>query len=77
MTSKRGIGVVLTVWLIYVAVSIFGITNVNVDFKVTYFIGEDAYVRSYFDRNDKYFGSGETVTIYVDAPTLEYHTKDN
>jgi len=77
VTSKYGIMLVLGVWLIYIAVSIFGITNVNVDFKVSYFIGEDAYVRSYFDRNEKYFDSGETVTIYVDAPTLEYHTKEN
>ena len=77
MTSKYGIIAILCAWTAYLIVSVVGITGVNVDFKVTYFIGEGAYVREYFDRNDKYFSGGETVTIYVDGPTLQYHTMEN
>ena len=36
----------------------YGCTQVKIDFKVTYFIGETAKVYDWFQANDKYFASG-------------------
>ena len=46
--------------------AIYGCTQVNIDFKVSYFIGETADVYDYFQLNDKYFSSGTLTTTYVE-----------
>jgi hypothetical protein len=58
--------VVLIVWTSYIIFSINGLKNVEIDFKTTYFIGKGAYVRSYLDKQDEFFRSGDAVTIYFD-----------
>lgn len=57
---------VLIVWTCYIIFSINGLKNVEIDFKTTYFIGKGAYVRSYLDKQDEFFRSGDAVTIYFD-----------
>ena len=57
---------VLIVWTSYIIFSINGLKNVEIDFKTTYFIGKGAYVRSYLDKQDEFFRSGDAVTIYFD-----------
>lgn len=57
---------VLIVWTAYIIFSINGLKNVEIDFKTTYFIGKGAYVRSYLDKQDEFFRSGDAVTIYFD-----------
>jgi len=58
--------VVLIVWTSYIIFSINGLKNVEIDFKTTYFIGKGAYVRSYLDKQDEFFRSGDAVTVYFD-----------
>ena len=48
--SKQGIIAILVIWTIYSAVSIYGLTQLTVDFKTTYFISPDTAVRSYIDK---------------------------
>jgi len=72
LTSKPGIITVLVVWLIYFGISIYGVTNVEIDFKITYFISPEAYINEWMMRSEKYFKRGQTVNLYVDNPNLDY-----
>jgi len=56
----------LTIWVIYTAVSIWGASEVKIEFKSTYFIGEGAYVKDFLDRQEEYFESGIGTTIYTE-----------
>lgn len=79
-TSKVGIVTILVVWLTYTAVSIYGAAEVKIDFKSTYFIGAGAYVRSFIERQEEYFQSGERVTVYTEAGDIDvtsYETQAN
>ena len=76
LTSKFGIITVLAVWLIYFGVSLYGVTNVDIDFKITYFINPNAYINQWMKRSDKYFQQGETVKVYVDNADLDYASID-
>ena len=40
--------ILLVAYLVWICVSIYGCTQVRIDFKVEYFIKEDAYVYNYF-----------------------------
>lgn len=64
------------VWLAYIAVSGWGVANLKIDYKSTYFIGETAYVRDYFDKSEIYFQNGETASIITDT-TLDISTVAN
>mmetsp|Transcript_18041 Transcript_18041/g.30748 ORF Transcript_18041/g.30748 Transcript_18041/m.30748 type:complete len:538 (+) Transcript_18041:285-1898(+) len=71
-TSKWGRIIILSIWVIYFAISCVGLANVDIDFKNTYFISEDAYIMNYLSRQEKYFRSGDAITFYVDSDTLDY-----
>ena len=49
----------------------YGCTQVKIDFKVTYFIGETANVYDWYQLNEKYFSQGSTTTTYVDNPGVD------
>lgn len=49
-TSGIGILTISIVWIIYIAVSIYGVSRVKIDFKQSYFISPESYVNEYFDR---------------------------
>lgn len=76
MTSKPGIITILALWLIYFGVSIYGVTKVDIDFKVTYFISPTAYINGWMTRSDKYFQRGQTAKLYVDNSKLDYSSKE-
>ena len=57
--------------MILIAVASYGVTQVEIDFKVTYFIGETAFVYDWYQLNDKYFSQGTKTTTYVDNPKLD------
>ena len=66
--------VVLLIWtglIIFYALCIF---NLKVDFRITYFIGPDAAIRGYIDRQEQYYRMGDTVTFYTDNTELDYTT---
>lgn len=66
----------LVIYVILIAGSIYGCLQVEIDFKVTYFIGKSAPVYDYFQLNDKYFATGSYTTIYVDNPDLDYSSTE-
>lgn len=70
-TSKIGMAIILITWLAYLSLSIYGATQVKIEFKFTYFISDGAYVKEYFDRQEEYFQSGERVTVYTDSRNID------
>lgn len=72
ITSKPGSAAILVIWSIYLGLSIYGISNVVVDFKTTFFIEDSAFVMQYINRQDQYFASGEDITFYVDNSDIDY-----
>ena len=75
MTKGGRIGL-LILYLVLVALSVYGCTQVKIDFKVTYFIGEESTIYDYFQLNDKYFNSGTRTTTYVDNPNVDYSSAE-
>ena len=69
--STAGRIILLVVYVILIAVASYGVTQVEIDFKVTYFIGETAFVYDWYQLNDKYFSQGTKTTTYVDNPELD------
>ena len=50
LLSKAGIISVLTIWTIFTGLSIAGLSQLEVDFKITYLISEERPVRKYIDK---------------------------
>jgi Niemann-Pick C1 protein len=46
--SQEGRIAILSVYLIMAVCSVYGCLNLGIDFKVTYFISEEAYVFNWF-----------------------------
>lgn len=57
----------LGVYAVYFCVSIWGLSNLTVDFKNTYFISETAYIKDYLDKQDTYYKSGNSIAIVTDG----------
>lgn len=70
-TSKAGIITILSIWLIYLGVSLYGVSQVKIDFKQSYFIGAESYVKNFFDKQDEFFKTGDMVNIYTDASNID------
>jgi len=67
LLSPTGIKAVLIIYTIYFFLSIWGITNLQIDFKNTYFISGGAYVKQYLDRSDIYYKSGNAISIITEG----------
>ena len=63
---------IIIVYLVMIAASAYGATQVEIDFKVDYFIGETASVYGWFQANDKYFAQGSETKTYVDNSSIDY-----
>lgn len=74
--SNAGRIIFLVIYVVLIAGAAYGCSQVEIDFKVTYFIGETAPVYEYYQLNDKYFGSGSKTTTYVDNPDLDLTTEE-
>lgn len=58
------------------AVSIWGATEVKIDFKSTYFISAGAYVKNYLDLQENYFKSGDRINIYSEVQDTDITSYD-
>lgn len=76
LLSPTGRIIALAVWLIYICVSAWGCSMLQIDFKATYFISPDSFVSKYLNKRDEYFQSGEQVEIYTDNPSLDIASLD-
>ena len=54
----------------------YGVSKVEIDFSVDYFIGENAYVYDFFQFNEKYFKTGFSTSLYVDNPDIDYTSRE-
>lgn len=72
VTSKPGIIIVLVIWAAFIGACSWGVANLDIDFKQSYFISPTAFVNEYITRQDLHYKSGETVTFYVDNAETDF-----
>lgn len=63
---------IIFTYLLICVVAIWGAMNVEVDFKLDFFISEGDYLKQYFDLNDEFFQAGFIVTLYVENEDIDY-----
>ena len=76
LLTSAGRITLLVIYALLIGLSAYGCTQVKIDFKVTYFIGEDSPVYGFFEENERYFSSGSFTTIYVDNDSIDYTSTD-
>ena len=76
LISVPGRITMIVIYILLISFSIYGVTQVKIDFKVTFFIGETSSVYEYFQLNDKYFSTGSTTNTYVDNSALDYSSTE-
>lgn len=74
--SKEGRTVTLFVYFIMVIFGIYGALQLEVDFKIEYFVDKDSAVWGYLDANTEYFQNGDSFTVYVENPDINYASKE-
>ena len=53
VTSSKGIGITLLIWSILGALIYkFGLIEIKMDFKTSYFINENAYIKDFLSRQE-------------------------
>ena len=77
MFTRQGKAVIMSVYTIATLLCIYGITQVEVDFKVTYFIKPGAYVYNFLTKNEEYFASGFSPVFYVNNTDVDFTTREN
>lgn len=50
---------------------VYGVTQLKIDFKATYFISPTSYIRNYVDKRDQYFKLGEKITVFTDSKDID------
>lgn len=78
MLSTYGKLTVLAIWIIYILISLYGLSGVTVDFKTTYFIKQDHFINDYFTKMDLYFKQGDSINIIFDNKEgVDFSTREN
>jgi predicted RND superfamily exporter protein len=72
ITSRTGLMVIFSVYIVLIAVSCYGVSILEIDFKTTYFVKEESMVGNYINKQEEYFKSGEQITFYVDSPETDF-----
>ena len=67
LTSKKGVALLVLIYLAALGGGGYQMTKMEIDFKLSYVIHNDAEIRQFIDREDKYFTTGPFVTIYTDG----------
>jgi predicted RND superfamily exporter protein len=70
--SREGRYVILFIYAVMIVFGIYGASQLEVDFKIEYFIPKDSAVWGYLE----YFNNGESLTIYVENPDINYASKE-
>ena len=65
------------IYAVLTMAGIYGVYNLEIDFKMTFFVDPDAYVNNYISNNDKYFEVGPKFSIYVEDETTDYSSIEN
>ena len=76
-TSNIGKIVILSVWLTYIGICIWGAASIEIDFKNTYFISGGAPINEYLDRSDKYYKSGDSINVITDNADADFTSEES
>lgn len=71
-TSKPGIITILLIWAAFIGACSWGVANLDIDFKQSYFISPTSFVNEYLDRQELHYKSGETIVFYVDNAETDF-----
>ena len=75
--SRQGKTSVLFIWTVGTLIAIYGCTQVEVDFKMEFFIKPGSYVYEALKYNKQYFEAGFAPNFYVTNPELDFTTKES
>ena len=75
--SRQGKTSVLFIWTVGTFIAAYGCTQVEVDFKIDFFIKPGAYVYNALTYNREYFASGFAPNFYVTNPELDFTSRDS
>ena len=64
-------------WAAFIGACSWGVANLDIDFKQSYFISPSAFVNNYIERQDIHYKSGETITFYIDNSETDFTTLDS
>lgn len=67
LTSKKGVVILLLIYLVALGGGGYQMTNMKIDFKQSYVINDQAEIHQFIDREEKYYTTGPFVTIYTDG----------
>ena len=76
LLTTTGRIIMLVIYAILIGGSVYGCINVEINFEINYFIGEESDVWDWFQLNAKYFNTGTITTTYVDNGSLDYSSKE-
>jgi predicted RND superfamily exporter protein len=68
---------VLLVYFVLSIGSIYGATQLKVDFSIEFFVDEGSPIKLYLNANTDYFGTGSGFTIYTENKDLDYSSIQN
>ena len=76
--GKIGRIVFLVIYVIMIALGIYGCTELTVAFDIDYFISEDSAVFTYYEASDKYFSTGGTpIKTYIDNSSIDFSSEES
>ena len=64
------------IYTVLILIAVYGCIKVRTDFKVNFFINEDAYVYNFFETKEEYFDQGFTANFYINNPDLDFSSPE-
>ena len=66
----------LTLWAIFLALSLYGAYNVKTDFKYDFFLEEEGYINKYREKSMALFNPGFVANLYIDSADMQMHSEE-
>lgn len=71
LLSTYGIISVLVMYFILICVGAYGVTLLDIDFRQSYFISDDAYIKQYITRQEQYFKRGDLIEVFTELEGID------
>ena len=69
--------VVIFIYIVGTMAAFYGCSQVEVDFKMSFFIKEGSNCFNFLTKNEAYFASGFSPVIYIDDPTTDFTSEES
>ena len=76
LLTDQGRVTILTIWSLMAACAVFGATQVETNFSMTYFIPPDSGCAKYMDFDFTYFKTGFNLEVQVVNPDIDYASEE-